>query len=372
MLESGKINCRQAVWLLITFIVATTGVSMPPIVVSAARQDAWLSVILATLAVLIIAWLTVTLVLRFPGKTIFEIPESVLGKIPGKIIAFLVVLWFIHIEILVFSEFGNFMLSSILPGTPKVVNHVVAAVMIAYIARNGLEVISRFNELYLPVFIASIVLLTALSFKDMAATRLLPVFDVGPAAVIRGAAAPTAWLGEIIVLGVLIPYLNKPGRSLRVAVLATLGNGLIMILNVVYPLAIFGPDLTASLMYPIYNGVRIISIANFLERLEAIPVSIWIAGGIIKVCVLRYTAVLGAAQCLGLRDYRPLVLPVGAIVVAGSLLMYNDASVITAFGTEVWPSYGLTFEVGIPLLLLVIALARGLGKKEKELQGEGK
>lgn len=366
MLESGKIDSRQAVWLMITLIVVTAGVYGPGIAVNAARQDAWLSMIFATLSALFIAWLIVSLVLRFPGKTVFEIPELILGKVPGKIIAFLFVLWLIHVEILVFSEFGHFMLSSVLPGTPMVVNHVVAAVMIAYITRNGLEVTSRFNGIFLPVFLFSFALLIALAFKDMAATRLLPVFDEGTAAIIRGSAAPIAWLGEIIVLGAIIPYLNKPGRALRVAVLAIMVSGLIMILYVVYPLAVLGPDLTAALTYPIYNAIRIISIANFLERLEAIPVAIWITGGIIKVCLLRYTAVLGAAQCLGLQDYRPLVLPVGAVVVAGSLLMYQDVAVTAAFVAEVWPFYGLTFEAGIPFLLLAVAMARGLGKKNRE------
>jgi len=365
MLESGKINSRQAIWLMITLVVATAGVYAPVVAVNAARQDAWLSVIFATLAALLIAWMIVRLILRFPGKTIFEIPELVLGKVPGKIIAFLFVLWLIHIEILVFSEFGNFMLSSVLPGTPMVVNDVVAAVMIAYITRNGLEVISRFNGLFLPFFLFSITFVTLLAFKDMELTRLLPVFDDGLAAIMKGSAAQIAWLGEVIVLAVIVPYLNKPGGALRVAFLATLVSGFIMTLNVVYPLAIFGPDLTASFFYPIYSAVRLISIANFLERLEAIPVVIWIAGGIIKVCILRYAAVLGAAQCLGLEDYRPLVLPVGAVVVAGSLHMYQDVTVTAAFVSDVWPFYALTFEAGIPLLLLVLAMVRGLGSKNK-------
>lgn len=366
MLESGKINSRQAIWLMITVIVASAGVSSPVLAVAAARQDAWLSMILATLAAFFIAGLVVSLVLRFPGKTIFEIPELVLGKVLGKIIAFLFVFWLIHLEILVFAEFGHFMISTILSNTPMLVNDIVAAIMIAYIARNGLEVISRFNELFLPLFIILIILLFALSVENMDAIRLLPVFDVGPAAIMKGSAAATAWLGEIVALGAVIPYLNKPGRSYRVALMVILVCGLVMVLNVVYPLVIFGPDLTASFMYPIYNSVRIISIANFLERLEALPVAIWIGGGIIKVCFLRYAAVLGAAQCLELKDYRPLVLPVGAVVVAGALLMYRDTAVLASF-FEIWPFYGLTFEAGIPLILLVVTLVRGLGKNNKSL-----
>jgi spore germination protein KB len=181
----------------------------------------------------------------------------------------------------------------------------------------------------------------------------------------EGVLTPVVWLGEIICLAVIIPSLNKPGQALRVAFLAVIISGLIIVVNVVYSLLIFGSDLTAAFRYPLFNGIRIISIANFLERLEAVPTVLWIAGGFIKMSILRYAAVLGAAQCLGLKDYRPLALPVGAVVVAGSLLMYWDVLGTTRFLAEVWPFYGLTFEAVIPLLLFVLAIARGLGGKDK-------
>ncbi len=56
-----------------------------------------------------------------------------------------------------------------------------------------------------------------------------------------------------------------------------------------------------------FNSVRLVSIANFLERLESVVLMAWILGGFIKVGVFYYAAVLGRAQWLGLKDYRSLV-----------------------------------------------------------------
>ena len=47
----------------------------------------------------------------------------------------------------------------------------------------------------------------------------------------------------------------------------------------------------------------------------------WMLGGFVKVGVFYYAAVLGSAQLFGLKDYRPLVLPAGTIVVALSILL---------------------------------------------------
>jgi spore germination protein KB len=364
MLESGKINYRQAFFIVITLLASSSMIYAPVIAAGVARQDAWLCMIVATLAGLIIAWLVMSLVLRFPGKNLFEIPELILGRVPGKIIAFLYVLWCIHIEVLLYSEFGAFMLNAVLPGTPMVVNHIVATVLMAYIARNGLEVLARFNELIFPVFIFAFFLLIVLSSKNMAAVRLLPVYDEGMAAILKGAAGSFAWLGEIFGLAAIIPYLNKPGQALRVVILATLVSGLLLTSGAIYTITVLGPDLTASSMYPMYSSVRMISIANFLERLEVIPVALWIVVGMTKDTFFRYFAILGAAQCFGLKDYRLLALPVGVVVIAASLLLYQDLAVQVTYAKEVWPFTSLLFEAVIPLLLLVVSVARGLGNKK--------
>lgn len=366
MLERGKINSLQAFFLMVTLISPEGLIYLPAISVNAAKQDAWLSGATATLAALPIALLVAGLSLRFPGKNLFEYPELILGKVPGKIIAFLYVLWFIHMETFVFGEFGNFVVTSELPGTPMVVTYIVAALVAAYIARNGLEVLSRFNQLFLPLFLISIFAVIALVTKDLKVIRLLPVYDGGLVPILKGTAPPVSWMGEIVFLAVFIPYLNKPRQAVKVAITATLLNGSLITVAILFPLSLYCPDLAASFLYPTYNAARAISITNFLERLESVFAVLWTIGGFIKVGLLRYAAVLGAAQCLGLRDYRPLALPVGAIVVAGSLLMNQNVTENIAFGAKTWPFYGLTFEMVVPFLLLVVALVRGLGKRTED------
>jgi len=119
-------------------------------------------------------------------------------------------------------------------------------------------------------------------------------------------------------------------------------------------------------MFPTLNGARVISIANFLERLEAVIIGVWITGGFVKVSVFYWAAVLGSAQVLDLKDYRLLVLPIGAVLVAMSILLHPSILDLLDFLDRVWPPYSLsTFEVGIPLLLLVTALVRGKGGKQR-------
>lgn len=168
-----------------------------------------------------------------------------------------------------------------------------------------------------------------------------------------------SWFGEIVTITALIPYLNKPQESGRVALKAVLICGFIFILVVLQAVALFGPDLVEAFAFPGLSKYRIINIANFLGRMEALVMASWVTAGFIKICLFYWVAILGSAQLCKLKDYRPLALPVGAVLLAMSILNHPSTVDLQQFVALVFPFFSLTFELAIPLALLIIALLRG-------------
>ncbi len=363
MLERGKIDSKQAVFLMIALVLPTAVLTVPSVVAKLASQDAWLSVIVATLVGLLIARLVVSLSLRFPGKTLFEYAEEILGRVPGKVVGLLYIWWFLHTNAFILDEFGAFLGITILPDTPFLVFFIAGTFVAAYAVRSGLEVLVRYNQLFLPLILGLLCVIFILSAKDMKVARLLPVLDTGLVPILKGAAVPVSWLGENVTFAMIIPFLNRPKEAYRVAARAVLITGFFLLVSVLVSLAVFGPNLTRAWIFPAYNAVRVVSIANFLERLEAAVVAVWMLGGFAKIGVFYYAAVLGSAQLLGLKNYRPLVAPVGVILVALALLCENTVVLFDFLG-RVFPPYALVFELGIPLVLLIVALAGGKGGKK--------
>ncbi|OPX83512.1 MAG: Spore germination protein YndE [Pelotomaculum sp. PtaB.Bin104] len=366
MLEEGKINSKQATLLMVSMVLPTTLLFVASVTAHLAKQDGWISILLATLAGLLIAQLAVNLSLRFPGKTLFQYLEVILGKWPGKVVTLLFIWWFIQINAEILRQYGSFMVSAFMPETPIIVLELLITLIAAYAVRNGLEVFTRANEIILPVILGLIIIVNILLTPEVNLKRLLPVFiENGAVPVIKGAVMPAAWMGEIVTIAVLIPYLNKAKEAYRVAAAATLITGGFLIFTFVGDVAIFGPEVTAGWIFPSLNKVRMIHLANFLERLEAFVMFIWIAGGLIKICVFYWVAVLGSAQCLELKDYKPLVLPVGVILLALSIMAHDSILDLFTFLGRFWGPYALiVFEAGIPLLLLIIAVIRGQGVKQ--------
>jgi spore germination protein KB len=365
MLEGGKISGRQAVLLMVSMVLPTAFLFVASVVASLARQDGWLSMLLATLSALLIAWLTVNLGLRFPNKTLFQFPEVILGRWPGKVVALLYIWWYIHMNAEIIRQYGSFLVTAFMPETPIIVFEIMIMAIAAYAVYNGLEVFTRVNEIILPFTLVSIVVLIVLATPEMNLKRLLPVFaDNGAVPVIKGAVMPTAWMGEIVTMAVLIPCLNKAEEAYKVAVTATLITGLILCASFVADIAIFGPQVSAGWLFPGLNAARMVHLANFLERLDPVVMAIWVAGVLVKMSIFYWVATLGAAQWLELKDYKPLVLPVGVILLALSIMVHESILGLFTFLGTFWGPYALTlFQVGIPLLLLIVAVLRGQGAR---------
>lgn len=366
MLEGGKISSRQAVLLMVSMVLPTGFLFVGSVIASLAKQDGWLSILLAILGALLIAWLAVGLGLRFPNKTLFQFPEVILGRWPGKVVALLYIWWYIHMNAEVIRQLGSFLVAAFMPETPIIVFEIVIMVIAAYAVRNGLEVFTRVNEIILPFILVSVGVLIMLVTPEMNLKRLLPVFaDNGAVPIIKGAVMPAAWMGEIVTMAVLIPCLNKVEEAYKVAVTATLITGFSFLATFVADIAVFGPELSAGWLFPGLSRARMINLANFLERMDPFVMAVWVAGVLVKISVFYWAAALGAAQWLELKDYRPLVLPLGVILLALSIMVHDSTLGLFTFLGTFWGPYALTlFQVGIPLLLLVVAGIRGKGEKQ--------
>lgn len=201
MLEKGKISPRQAMLLAVAFLLGSAILLIPSATTASARQDAWLSMILAILAGLVIIYVYTSLALRFPDLNFVQYSEKILGRFAGKL-AGLIMIWFaLHLGSLVTRNFGDFLNITVLQNTPLAVINSAILLLSAIAVKKGLEVIARVNELTLPFLIILIFVLTVLSMPETDIRRLEPVLENG----IKPAFAARIWFPYAIPVTFILP-----------------------------------------------------------------------------------------------------------------------------------------------------------------------
>ncbi|MDF2714555.1 MAG: spore germination family protein, partial [Paenibacillus sp.] len=86
--------------------------------------------------------------------------------------------------------------------------------------------------------------------------------------------------------------------------------------------------------------------------------SIWILGAFIQICMHYYIAVVGTAQWLGMNSYKPIVYPLGFLLMGLSVWVAPNLQVLSQFLGTSFAFYALAVRFIIPLLLYMIALLR--------------
>jgi len=367
MVEHGKISSNQVSWMIISFLLGSSILLIPSAVASSARQDAWLSLILTIAAGQAVIYNYATLSMMFPGRTFVQYSREILGKYPGML-AGLTITWFsLHLGSLVVRNFGDLLSATVLPHTPMVVTDSIIIILVIMGTRMGVEVLARVNKLIIPFIVLLILLILVLGIPEMEFKRLLPVMESGIKPVIKGSLVVIGFpYAETVLFTMIIPFLNTPGKARKALVTGGLAGGALLFFIVIWTLLVLGPASTARFWFPVLEAVRVIDIFNIIQRIESIIIIAWIFLGFLKISVCFYSFVLGLAQLFNLKDYRPLVLPAGVLMLALSQLVYENYVEEAYFASKIWFPYAMVPGLILPLTMLAVAVIRELGSRKTE------
>jgi spore germination protein KB len=134
------ISQRQGIIIMILFIFGSTlalGTG------SEAKNDAWIAIILGIVFSVPVMLMYSRLLSAYPGKDIFDILNIVFGKFLGRAICILYIWFPFHLGALVIRNFGEFINAVALPETPKIVPMIILAGLSAWVAKQGIDTLSR-------------------------------------------------------------------------------------------------------------------------------------------------------------------------------------------------------------------------------------
>lgn len=137
-------------------------------------------------------------------------------------------------------EFGELIATMMMVQTPVIVINATFVLLAAYLVRSGIEVIARILELTQPwvILLFSIVLLFGLQKTYF--RNLLPVLKNGIKPVLMGPVTPSAWRGEVMLLAMLLPFVDEPGKGKILGIWGVLLLGIILVFDALINTAVFG------------------------------------------------------------------------------------------------------------------------------------
>ncbi|MEK3886186.1 GerAB/ArcD/ProY family transporter [Bacillus sp. FSL K6-3431] len=359
-MKNVKISPRQFGILVIFYSIGTAILITPSELATIAKQDAWIASILGVGLALLLVMLYTTLGNRFMDKTFVEINEILLGKWLGKLVSLTFVFFSLIGAAILLIIMGYFVTTQIMPVTPIAAIHILFVTIVVMAVRLGIETTARAAEILFPLFVLLFIMFAVLISPQIDFQKLQPVLETGIKPIIHATISFTSIisLSPIILLMIFPVSVNQPKQAQKAFFIGTFFGGIFLIITIALTILVLGVDQTERHIYPSYAVAKKINVGNFLQRIEAIMAIMWIITIYFRLVMYFYVTVLGLSQILNLKDYRPLTLPLGIILVVLSLIIYPNIIYAAKWTKETWLPYASTYGLVLPVLLLVVAKLR--------------
>ncbi len=350
-----RIVNRQLFYLL--FIMRTTIVIsfLPVLTAGEAERDAWLAAIISLFTSAVVIYMIARLAIAFPRQSIIQYSQALLGPVLGKMISLIILGMFLHMAGTDLRIYGEVIKTGFLTETPLVVVLGLMSLLAAMVVYAGLEPLGRAADIIFPVFLLMILgsLLAPIWETDF--QNLQPVLYAGWSPVLAAAIAPTVITTQYINIAMLTPSVEEPRKVLKTALLSIVAVSIVLVLFAVVVVAVLGAESGARSLFPVFKMIRAVRVSEFLERIEALTILAWGLGLFVTLAIHLYSGSKGLSEVLGLKDNRPLILPMSVVWVVYAVQGYRDIFEIHMFFSPEMTIPFHSFTVLFPFIILWIA-----------------
>lgn len=352
---NSKISGFQLGSISIFVMFATAIIYEPRHIIAIAQNNGWILVLLSGIWGLLLTWMYSQLIKRGQAGFVTMV-ESLMGKWLGRLTILFYLAFILFHCAFSLRLFTDFVISVVMVVLP--ISVLIAALLLvsAYIARQGITALARLSEILIWVnsIFALLILLAVIGQVDW--HNLLPVLPEGILPLAQVSWQHTYPYTEAFWTVLLLPFLQdkkRAGMPLLVSVLLTTFwiSSFILLIT-----AYFNHYLASIFTFPAFSMVRGIYLGDFIQRLDALLIAVWINNIIIKTSLLLFLFAHTGADLLRLQSHRPLVWPGTLIAAPLSILIFDNAAQIQNFHDQLFHLILLFFTVALPLVFFLISL----------------
>lgn len=361
-MEDHKITSFQFFVIVIFFTVGTSIFNIPSALASGSHQDAWIAAIVGTVLGVFVIWIYTFIGFWFPNLTHVQLKEKVFGKWIGKFFSLFLIMMAILYSASLLVHSGFFLKTQMFPNTPMVMLNALLTLIVVMGVRLGLNTIGRSAEILIFVFFFLFILLVSTILPNIEIQNIEPVFETDVKSIFSSSLIVIIISSvNAIVLLMIFPALIRDRDRKKAKKYFLIGNiigGLVIIIVTLLCIFVLGSNTTERQLYPSYALAKTINIGNFINRIEGFMAALWILAIYFKLVIYFFAGTLGLSQVLNLKDYRPLIYPLGIIIVALSLVIHPNNVYMEHFDATTSLALSVLIGVILQLILIIVYLIR--------------
>ncbi|WP_042461992.1 GerAB/ArcD/ProY family transporter [Neobacillus dielmonensis] len=367
MENTRPITTYQAAAILISTIIGVGVLPLPLFAVQAGDTGAPLVTLLGMVLGAIGLFILTFLGIRHPEKTIITYSEDIIGKVLGRICSLFVILFFFVLTGLAAREFGEVVVTGVLQETPLEVTVIVMLLLACISCRNAINVFSYIHNFYLPMLVAPVLIVVALSLKNADPLYLRPIIGTNLPHMLFGTLTISALFQGSFIITMIIPFMKNPKKAIKASLFGISISGGLYLLLVIATVAVFGAEEIKQIFWPTLELARTTALpGNVLQRLDVIFLAVWVTAVFTTLFSSYYFTIYSIQQLLHLQDHKMLSCSIFPFVFISAMLPQNLIQMYEFI--KFVGRVGLLITILYPGILLIIDFIKNRRRKENASQ----
>ncbi len=264
------------------FISISNHVIIVPHLLSVAKRDAWISVILAYFFFVIWGVFIFLITRKMGDRNLYDWVKLKSGRISASFISTFFICYLFISAVISFVDLIQAVNIYFLPDTPKYLVSIVYLILVVRAGGSGTKPVIHMAAILLPIVCALGFLVATATMNAKTYSYLLPILSNGNMPVIKGTFIVLGGCTDILILTLLQDKLKKKFSFLQlfslmsIIIWLTLGP-------TIGSITAFGPFVAANLRFPAFEQWRLISFGYHLTHVDFLAVFQLLAGVTIKV-----------------------------------------------------------------------------------------
>lgn len=359
--KSTKMGYSEALAITMIFIGTKAFLGYPRTVIEQGYTAGWLIVLVGGLSSVVL-WMVISrLLARFPGKSLMEIIDIVLGPGLGLIVKLVGFIYILLTTSLLLRQFSDAVILTALPHAPISSLAFLFVIPVWIATYLGIEAITRSAFISLPFILFGVLAVLLSIYPYWEYNKLFPVLGAGPGLVLLYGATNVSAFEEVIILAILVPFFSFGSDKLKqVGVISLLFVTFVFVLITLVFLMVLPYPVATENLAPFYQLSRTIYLGRYYQRVEAAFILFWTFTAFLRLAIGLIACTYVLQETLKLPYYRPL-LP-ALIMLILSLALTPAGLMQTVELEKIRLTYSGLIAFGIPCAVFAVALLRRKGE----------
>lgn len=353
-----KISIRQAIILFIMTVTSSSLRLFPAYAAKTGERAGWLSPLFAMIPFICLVYIIQALFKNNKEANLSDVIYKVLGKVFGKAILILYLIWMLILLGTFMRYFVERFLSSVLPNAPIHFFTVSLLAVVFFAVRGGIVYIARTTEILFLIFSIVFTLLFLLNLSNVEIINLFPVthYDLWP--VVKSSFA-------IIGLWCIFPFIfffgdriNDKEHIKRFGLQGTVYLVITAFIVLIQTIGSYGYSVIERVSLSYIFVIKSISFLDTIERIESVALANWVIADFVTISVVMYILVNITKSLFSVSDEKSLVSPFTIFAFILSQFIAGNRFELENFSSYVLVPATIVMGFAFPLIILILGKIR--------------